>query len=378
MRKFNCFTIVFVLFLLITYPCYAELIPFDSGRWEFKERENKGDMTHAVKKYLGKKCLYLRIGEALVKDLDVTDGIIEYDVAFKEQGKGFLGILWHYLDGENTEHFYVRTHRSGELKATQYTPVINGSNSDVWYRSPAYAQPDVFTYNKWTPIKCILSGDYAELYIEDMDTPLLTFRQQLDSDSGQIGLVSGGFPIPVINGGYFANFRFTPMTKPPIKGKISKDVIPMGTIMRWSVSELIDNDALDGKFRLTEKDQQLRWTELTANKTGFVNFAKVQASGDTSKKSTAFGRTTIISDKEQIKRLQFRYNLQNNIKVYLNGQLLFGSDNQELDTIAKFKDLYLPLQKGTNELCIAITDTPIGGGWGFQTILDDMKGIKIN
>ena len=170
MRKFNCFTIVFVLFLLITYPCYAELIPFDSGRWEFKERENKGDMTHAVKKYLGKKCLYLRIGEALVKDLDVTDGIIEYDVAFKEQGKGFLGILWHYLDGENTEHFYVRTHRSGELKATQYTPVINGSNSDVWYRSPAYAQPDVFTYNKWTPIKCILSGDYAELYIEDILT----------------------------------------------------------------------------------------------------------------------------------------------------------------------------------------------------------------
>ena len=221
-----------------------------------------------------------------------------------------------------------------------------------------------------------MSGDDAEIYIEEMDSPKLFFKQKSGYKSGRVGLIAGGADFPFVKGAYFANFNFTAESNPPLKTKPFEEVPPEGTLMSWSISETIKNNALDGKFRLTEKDRSLKWTDISADGFGFTNFAKAQNSGDTSKKSTAFARTSIISEKEQVKRLMFRYNLQSWVKVYFNGQLLFGAELQQLDTIGEFKELYLPLRKGTNELWIAVTDSDIGGGWGLQAQLEDMKGIQ--
>lgn len=84
-------------FLLASYSCHAELILFDSDRWEFFDRP--GPVKHEVQTYLGEESLYIRLGYGLVKDLEITNGIIEYDVAFPEpkgEDKGFFGILLEY------------------------------------------------------------------------------------------------------------------------------------------------------------------------------------------------------------------------------------------------------------------------------------------
>lgn len=56
-------------FLLASFSCNAEIIPFDSDRWEFQPKAPGMNMTHEVKDYLGEQdSLYLRVGYALLKD----------------------------------------------------------------------------------------------------------------------------------------------------------------------------------------------------------------------------------------------------------------------------------------------------------------------
>jgi hypothetical protein len=52
----------------------AQTIPFDSGRWEII-----ADSFRTLD-YLGQKALYLRGGFASVKDLEFTDGVVEFDI----------------------------------------------------------------------------------------------------------------------------------------------------------------------------------------------------------------------------------------------------------------------------------------------------------
>ena len=75
------------------------------------------------------------------------------------------------------------------------------------------------------------------------------------------------------------------------------------------------------------------------------------------------------SDREQVKKLYIGYS--DDVSVFLNGQILFrgrsaqnfrdpgflGIVNPENDAV------YLPLQKGRNELMLALSE--LGGGWGF-------------
>ena len=82
-----------------------------------------------------------------------------------------------------------------------------------------------------------------------------------------------------------------------------------------------------------------------------------------------YARTNIDSDREQVKKLYIGYS--DDVSVFLNGKILFrgrsaqnfrdpgflGIVNPENDTV------YLPLQKGRNELMLALSE--LGGGWGF-------------
>ena len=77
-----------------------------------------------------------------------------------------------------------------------------------------------------------------------------------------------------------------------------------------------------------------------------------------------------------MKKLELGYS--DEVSVFLNGKILYrgrsaqyfrdpgflGIVNPENDAV------YLPLQKGTNELVLAVSE--IGGGWGFISRLVDV------
>ena len=89
-----------------------------SPRWDLR-----GNAKASV--YRGRQCLQLDGGAALLKDFELTDGVVDVDVATPAT-RGFFGIRFRLdNEGANGEFVYLRQHKSGQPDAMQYTPVLN-------------------------------------------------------------------------------------------------------------------------------------------------------------------------------------------------------------------------------------------------------------
>jgi hypothetical protein len=98
-------------------PSKTLSIPAESPRWEL---EGQAEATQ----YQGRKCLSLDGGAAVLKDLEMRDGVIDVDVS-TPASRGFFGIDFRITDnGANGERVYLRQHKSGLPDAMQYTPVL--------------------------------------------------------------------------------------------------------------------------------------------------------------------------------------------------------------------------------------------------------------
>ena len=363
---------VLLLPLAIGVYSSAETIPFDSERWQLNGQDTQ------IEEYLGQQSLKVTNGSAIVTDSAFTNGIIEYDVALG-QGRGFAGAMWRLQDLNNYEHFYMRPHQSGNPDATQYTPTFNGMSGWQLYYGDGYSSAFQYTFNEWMHVKIVVAGQNAEVYINDMDEPVLVAKElKREIQSGKVALSSNALP-PTFTPTYFANFSYTDEDNPPLKGVPEPETAQPGTIMSWLVSNSFDGTSLENKFVLSEVDRQnLLWTELASEASGRTNLAKIQ--GVAEGQNTVFARITIVSDQEQIKQLQ--YGFSDSVKVYFNGNLIEGGndtfqsrDYRFLGTMGFFDVVYLPLKTGENELWMAISEG--FGGWGVQARFKDLDGITL-
>ena len=360
--------LVALFFFSYVHTAISDTVPFNSDRWVINSKESK------IIQYLGRTTLYLSSGVALVKDSDLTDGIIEFDIACTGE-RGYMGVVWRALDDHNFENFYIRPHQSGNPDANQYQPVFNDNDAWQLYYGEDYSAPIKYDFNQWMHMKIIVSGANAEIYIKDMEHPALLVNLKRETKSGKVGLQVGD-AAP----GYFSNFTYTAIDHPPLKGQPKSPPAPaIGTVMRWQVSNPIDGKSLENKFRLTAKDKQtLTWQTLGSENTGITNLGKLQRLAEGA--DTVFARVIIVADQEQIKRIQFGFSDQ--VKAYFNDQLIYGGndryrsrDYRFLGTIGLYDELYLPLNKGENELWLAITEN--FGGWGVLAKFDDLTGIAV-
>ncbi len=356
--------------LPITPPGPAQAVPFDSGRWRFD------DATHRVEEYLGRRSLYLEHGIASVADVNFINGSIEFDMAFSAD-RGFMGAIWRVQDTKNYEEFYLRPHQSGNPDASQYTPVFHGIEGWQLYHGKRYSVPLVHRFNEWTHIKVVFSGDQAEIYIDNMENPVL-FVDGLKRgvEAGSIGVNAGLFA-PA----HFSGFSYTVMDSPRLKGKApSPAPAPAFTLPSWAVSDAFPERALDeGKNTLARELVAARhWTRLAAEPSGLTDLARVQ--GLEGGNDTVLVRQVLVSSREQVKRFDFGF--CDRVRVYLNGRLLFRGDDTPrsrdyrfLGSIGWFDALYLPLAHGENEIVMAISEDV--GGWGVQAKLEDFSGITL-
>jgi hypothetical protein len=370
MVKLSIYLAAALLSLLsLSLNARAQMVPFDSDRWEIEAKESK------VIDHMGRRTLYLKAGVAVVKGSQFTDGIIEFDVALTGE-RGFMGAVWRLQDFENYEEFYVRPHQSGNPDANQYQPVFNGMAAWQLYYGEAYSAPIKYDFNQWTHVKIAVSGRNAEIYIKDMLTPAL-FVSELKREvkQGRVGLSVGNFA-PA----YYSNFSFTALNSVQLKGKPKTvETAPAGTVMQWMVSGVFEEKSLEGKYQLaTAQKEKLSWQKLECESTGICNLARLQ--GITEDRNTVFARLVIQSEREQVKKLRFGFS--DAVKVYFNDKLLYGGsdiyqsrDYRFLGTAGLFDELYLPLKQGDNELWIAVTEN--FGGWGIKAAFDDMNGIRI-
>jgi hypothetical protein len=334
------------------------MVPFDSPRWRLDAGRGR------VEEHLGRQSLYLKGGIATVDGTHFADGEIDFDVAFSG-ARGFVGGLWRLQDAGNFEEFYLRPHQSGNPDANQYDPVFNGLRGWQLYHGERYSVPVVYPFDEWIHLKIRFAGEQAEVYVGDLEKPVLFIDELKRSVApGAVGLsVIAGFA-PA----HFSNFSFVAMDSPALRGRPRAPApVPPGVIPVWWVSDAFPEGALADGGPLGGITAERTWTRLPAERSGLANLAKVQ--GIQPPRDTVFARQVIRSDREQVRRLDFGFS--DRVRVYLNGRLLFHGDDtfrsrdyRFLGSIGYFDALYLPLQAGDNELLLAVSEE--AGGWGVQ------------
>lgn len=365
---------IFLATLATLAALLAQPVPFEPGLWRIDAAESR------VEEHLGRRSLYLKGGIATVADTRFADGAIELDIAFTGE-RGFMGGVWRVQDAGNYEQFYLRPHQSGNQDATQYTPVFHGVSGWQLYHGERYTVPVVHRFNEWTRVRIVFAGSRAEVYVGGLEEPVL-FLDELKR-----GVEPGGVGVSVSDfaPAHFSNFSYTAFERgdsPPLQGKPrAPEPVPDGAILSWQVSDAFPERRLDGKVSLTPEDLAARrWTRLDTERSGLANLARLQ--GIELTRNTAFARQLLRSDREQVKRLDFGFS--DRVRVYLNGRLLFRGDDvyqsrdyRFLGSIGYFDALYLPLEKGDNELLLAVTEDGPQGGWGVQAKLEDLVGLTL-
>jgi hypothetical protein len=353
-------------------------IPADSPRWE---QQGKAEVVD----HQGRKSLLLDGAAAVVKDLEMRDGVIDVDVA-TPASRGFFGIQFRIGDdGSNAEWVYLRQHKSGQPDAMQYTPVLNTGLNWQIYSGPGFTGPVDIPKGAWFHLRLEVAGAQAKLYVANMDKPALAIN---DLKSGN---QKGQLALAVLTGAtYFSNFEFRATADVPWVRHLPP--MPAGTLTRWSLSPSFDALARNLERPLSPSESEsMSWQEVAAEPPGFVVINRYRESphprvtfaNDLSKRlepqqgmKVVYARTRIESDRDQVKKLYLGYS--DDVSVFLNGKILYRGRSAQ-----NFRDpaflgimdpendaLYLPLRKGNNELVLAVSE--LGGGWGFICRLADL------
>jgi hypothetical protein len=351
-------------------------VPPDSPRWDLQGQAK-------VAEYQGRKCLFLDGGAAILKDFEMRDGVIDFDMAAPDAAtsnrRGFAGLLFRLdKDGANGEELYLRQHKSGLPDAMQYTPVLNTGRNWQIYNGPGFTGAVDIPKDVWFHLRLEVTGAQAKLYVKDMDKPALVM------DDLKSGVQKGQVALYVLTGAtYFSNFEVR--TTPDAAWERRLPPMPPDTLTKWSLSPVYDALARNLERPLPPAESAaIQWQDVQAEPPGFVVLyryreaphPRVTFQGDFSKRlepqpgmKVLYARTNIESDRDQVKKLYIGYS--DDVSVFLNGKILYrgrsaqgfrdpgflGIVNPENDAV------YLPLKKGSNELMLAVSE--LGGGWGF-------------
>ncbi len=345
----------------------AQKISFTSDDWQFANDD------HRVETFKGKECLYLGPGYALNKT-NFKNGVVDFDISFSEK-RQFSGFFFRQVDDKNYEDFYLRPHQSGNPDANQYTPVFNGLSGWQLYHGEDYGMAFKYRFDEWMHVRMVIVEDRMEVYIDDMEKPLIYVPQlKREIVSGGFGFKTGRNPVRV------ANLQVEHTDNAPLHNAPKAfPAAEKGTIMQWMVSNTIaPSEIVQKKSWKPEELPVSDWKTLESEYNGTANIARV--TGRTPEKNTVLAKVTIQSASEQIKQFDFGYS--DIVHLYCNGQLLFAGSNgymtrdyRYLGTIGYFESVFLPLKKGENEIWLVVTEN--FGGWGVKGKFENMEGLAI-
>jgi hypothetical protein len=366
-----------VVCLSASWWAQAESIPPDSPRWQL---EGKAKATE----YLGRRCLWLQDGAASLKDFEMTDGVIDVDMAGSGV-RGFYNIHFRTQGDGKGEEVYLRPHKTGLDDAEQYARILNGMAPRQIYNGPGFTRAVDIPRGVWFHVRLEITGAQAKLYVNDMREPSLVMNDL------KSGIRKGG--VALAGDACFSNFEIR--ETPPVAWERHEPAMPAATITKWSLSPSLDAFERDLERPLSKSEAAaMKWQDVTAEPPGFVVINRYRTSpnvtptfaNDFSKRlepqkgmQLVYARTTIVSDRDQVRKLNIGYS--DDVSVFLNDKILYrgrsaqrfrdpgflGIVNPENDAV------YLPLKKGRNELMLAVSE--LTGGWGFICRFDNMDGV---
>ncbi len=319
-----------------------------------------------VERYLGRESLMLNGGVAWLEDAELRNGTIEFDLAATD-ALGFYGIAFRAADPDDYEHFYLRPFQSGRHDATQYTPVYGGVSGWQIYSGPRHGLPVEIATGHWVHVRMVVRDSRLEV---EVDGALLVFPElRRPVRSGRIGITSSGAPAR------FANVVVTPLQAPPMAGGPGADPpeMPAGVVTDWRVSSAFPESLLDPLGTIAPGAwNDLSWTVAGPDFNGIVDLARHAVR--TARTNTVFAATTLVAERPV--SVRFRFGFSDRAVVYLNGRPLYrgraewrSRDPRFLGTVGLFDELILPLEPGTNEIRLAVSED--FGGWAVTAAILD-------
>lgn len=360
-KKIALLVLLFILTAVVVFG-QESTIPFDQDYWNIQGK---------VVEHLGKKALR---GRAFLNDVEFQDGVIEVDMAF-EGARCFGMILFRIQQGGNYENFYLRPHKSGFADALQYTPTFNGLGSWQLYSGDGFTAAAEIPHKRWIHVKMEIKGAQARVYLDHSPRPALVIPYLKHGVSkGALGL-SG----PPNSLAHFADFRYSPdealeFEDPPHPEK------PVGILSHWELSQPFKVTALDREAYLEGQDiPEIKWKKVDCDAFGLVDIARFcRKRGQ--QPECILAKTTIVSDRGELKKLNFGYS--DEVSIFLNGNILFRGNSEFRRRDPLFTGVvglndavFLPLNKGENELLLMVTET--FGGWGFICQLIPPRGRAV-
>ena len=345
--------------------------PPDSPRWEL---EGQAKLAEAA----GRRCLLLDGGAAVISGLAVRDFVLDVDV-HTTAARGFFGPQFRIADGGATaEWIYLRQHKSGQLDAMQYTPVLHTGLNWQLYSGPGFTGAVEIPRGEWFHLRLVVAGAQARLFVKDLERPALVV------DDLKSGVREGQLALAVLTGATcFAGLEVRPTPDAPWERHLPPT--PPGTLTRWSLSPAYDALARDLERPLSKAERAaIPWEEVEAEPPGLVAVnryresphPRVSFANDPSRRlepqpgmKVVYARTRIESPRAEVRKLLLGYS--DEVSVFLNGAILYRGRSAQyfrdpafLGIVSPENDaVYLPLRKGANELVLAVSE--LGGGWGF-------------
>ncbi len=346
-------------------------VPPGSARWDLQGQAQ-------ATSYLGRRCLQLDGGAALLKDFEMADGVIDVDIATPAP-RGFFGIQFRLDgDGANGEFIYLRQHKSGLPDAMQYTPVLNTGLNWQLYSGPGFTGAVEIPRATWFHLRLVTTGAQARLFVKDMVRPALVM------DDLKSGLRAGQLALVALTGRTcFANFQVR--RTPDAAWERHLPPTPPGTLTHWQLSPALDALAQDPERPPSAAElDAMPWQAVVAEPPGIVPINRWRASphprvsfaNDFSRRlepqpgmKLVYARTTIEAERDEWRKLSIGYS--DELSVFLDGRILWRGRSAQnfrdpgfLGIVDVENDaVWLPLKKGRNDLLLAVRE--LGGGWGF-------------
>ena len=346
-------------------------IPLDAAHWRLS-----GDAKFET--FLGRPALRMCNAEAVAKNVSFRDGTLEFDIAVSTRRNFPMVGLRRQGEGEY-EEFYFRTHKSELPDAIQYVPAYQGVGGWQLYHGPGFTAKAPFPRDQWFPVKIVLSGTQAAVFVGAVAEPQLVARLRREPKSGGLEFSDSCPPGSVPKGEHVAaisNVVLRPGVVPYdfSKASMRENEPSPGVIPAWEISETFVPEK--GPVRaLPENPVRGEWRKVEGEPSGLVVLEKHVTLPKEVERPAILARLVIDSPSARVRRFDFGYS--DEVTVFLNGQPLFSGDaryshdNPRQEGLIGFWQgtVYLPLKKGRNELILSLAE--VFGGWGLMGRLEE-------
>ncbi|SHJ65645.1 family 16 glycoside hydrolase [Pseudozobellia thermophila] len=315
-------------------------------------------------KFDNRETLVLNGGRITVKDQKFANGTIEVEV-YANTIRSFAGITFRKQNND-MEEVYMRMHKSNQVDAVQYTPIFNNESNWQLYREKQARVS--FKKTGWNSLRIEVNNQSAEVFVNDKKVMTID-KLRTEHNTGEIGLFAL-FP------NRFSNFRFTPKEAVESTKKDSIAPVDPAIITKWEITKSKPYKAEEIHY---ENFLEEEYITVETEATGLLpisKYIKKSSSGNFEQNEEDYivASTTVHSDNDETKLFSFDYS--DRIIVYLNGKVLFKGNNtfrakgiQYMGHIdINTNKLYLPLEKGVNNIHCVVIDK--ANGWGLIAKLE--------